>query len=65
MKVRGYGRNCRMVFYVTQEWRDGLVALAQDEGISTSDLLRRLVEKVSLLLSRMRTPPPRSYRRRT
>ena len=45
MKVRGYGRNCRMVFYVTQEWRDGLVALAQDEGISTSDLLRRLVEK--------------------
>ena len=39
MKVRGYGRNCRMVFYVTQEWRDGLVALAQDEGISTSDLL--------------------------
>ena len=45
MKVRGYGRNCRMVLYVTQEWRDGLVALAQDEGISTSDLLRRLVEK--------------------
>ena len=45
MKFRGYGRNCRMVFYVTQEWRDGLVALAQDEGISTSDLLRRLVEK--------------------
>ena len=45
MKVRGYGRNCRMVFYVTQEWRDGLVALAQEEGISTSDLLRRLVEK--------------------
>ena len=45
MKVRGYGRNCRMVFYVTQEWRDGLVALAQDEGISTSDLRRRLVEK--------------------
>ena len=45
MKVRGYGRNCRMVFYVTQEWRDGLVALAQDEGISTSDLLRRLVGK--------------------
>ena len=45
MKVRGYGWNCRMVFYVTQEWRDGLVALAQDEGISTSDLLRRLVEK--------------------
>ena len=45
MKVRGYGRNCRMVFYVTQEWRDGLVALAQDEGISTSDLLRRLVER--------------------
>ena len=45
MKIRGYGRNCRMVFYVTQEWRDGLVALAQDEGISTSDLLRRLVEK--------------------
>ena len=45
MKVRGYGRNCRMVFYVTEEWRDGLVALAQDEGISTSDLLRRLVER--------------------
>ena len=45
MKVRGYGRNCRMVFYVTQEWRDGLVALAQEEGISTSDLLRRLVER--------------------
>ena len=45
MKVRGYGRNCRMVLYVTEEWRDGLVALAQDEGISTSDLLRRLVEK--------------------
>ena len=45
MKIRGYGRNSRMVFYVTQEWRDGLVALAQDEGISTSDLLRRLVEK--------------------
>ena len=45
MKVRGYGRNCRMVFCVTQEWRDGLVALAQDKGISTSDLLRRLVEK--------------------
>ena len=45
MKVRGYGRNCRMVLYVTQEWRDGLVALAQDEGISTSDLLRRLVGK--------------------
>ena len=45
MKVRDYGRNCRMVLYVTQEWRDGLVALAQDEGISTSDLLRRLVEK--------------------
>ena len=45
MKIRGYGRNCRMVFYVTQEWRDGLVALAQDEGISTSDLLRRLVGK--------------------
>ena len=34
MKVRGYGRNCRMVFYVTQEWRDGLVALAEDEGMS-------------------------------
>ena len=45
MKVRDYGRNCRMVFYVTQEWRDGLVALAKEEGISTSDLLRRLVEK--------------------
>ena len=45
MKVRGYGRNCRMVFYVTQEWRDGLVALAKEEGISTSDLLRRLVER--------------------
>ena len=45
MKVRGYGRNCRMVLYVTEEWRDGLVALAQDEGISTSDLLRRLVER--------------------
>ena len=45
MKVRGYGRNCRMVFYVTEEWRDGLVALAKEEGISTSDLLRRLVEK--------------------
>ena len=45
MKVRGYGRNCRMVLYVTEEWRDGLVALAQEEGISTSDLLRRLVEK--------------------
>ena len=45
MKVRGYGRNCRMVFYVTEGWRDGLVALAQDEGISTSDLLRRLVGK--------------------
>ena len=45
MKVRGYGRNCRMVFYVTEEWRDGLVALAQEEGISTSDLLRRLVER--------------------
>ena len=24
MKVRGYGRNCRMVFYVTEEWSDGL-----------------------------------------
>ena len=45
MKVRGYGRNCRMVLYVTQEWRDGLVALAKDEGISTSDLRRRLVGK--------------------
>ena len=45
MKVRGYGRNCRMVFYVTEEWSDGLMALAEDEGISTSDLLRRLVEK--------------------
>ena len=45
MKVRGYGRNCRMVLYVTEEWRDGLVALAQEEGISTSDLLRRLVER--------------------
>ena len=45
MKVRGYGRNCRMVFYVTEGWRDGLVALAEDEGISTSDLRRRLVEK--------------------
>ena len=45
MKIRGYGRNCRMVFYVTQEWRDGLVALAEEEGISTSDLRRRLVGK--------------------
>ena len=45
MKVRGYGRNCRMVLYVTEEWRDGLVALAEEEGISTSDLLRRLVGK--------------------
>ena len=45
MKVRGYGRNCRMVLYVTEEWRDGLVALAEDEGMSTSDLLRRLVER--------------------
>ena len=45
MKVRGYGRNCRMVLYVTEEWRDGLVALAEEERISTSDLLRRLVGK--------------------
>ena len=45
MKRRGNDRTCRMVFYVTQEWRDGLVALAKEEGISTSDLLRRLVEK--------------------
>ena len=45
MKVRGYGRNCRMVLYVTEEWRDGLVALAKHEGISTSDLLRRLVKR--------------------
>ena len=45
MKVRGYGRNCRMVLYVTEEWRDGLVALAEDEGMSTSDLRRRLVER--------------------
>ena len=45
MKVRGYGRNCRIVLYVTEEWRDGLVALAEEEGISTSDLRRRLVGK--------------------
>ena len=45
MKRRGNDRTCRMVLYVTQEWRDGLAALAEDEGISTSDLRRRLVEK--------------------
>ena len=44
MKSRGYGRNCRLVLYVTEDLRDGLVELAKAEGISTSDLRRRIVE---------------------